>query len=204
MRIFLRHFRRSSRKPCRAGGFTLIELLVVVALIVLITSAMLVRQARFDSSTLLRSLSYSIALSVRQAQVYGTSILGVKSGTTNVFASAYGIYFNGSNTYTVFADLDNNGTYNAGDLVVGSPYVIGNGYKISKMCATLSSGAQNCAPSYISIYFKRPNPDAFFSDGVDTNITGAYIQISANNDSSNTRSISVTSTGQISVGASGT
>ncbi len=42
--------------------------MVVVAIITFLTGIFLFQQKRFDSSTLLRSLAYSVALSVRQAQ----------------------------------------------------------------------------------------------------------------------------------------
>src|SRR6202012_1868912 len=101
------------------------------------------QQSKFDSSTLLRSLAYSVALSVRQAQVYGTSVLGTATSQSNCatgvsgsyalsncYASAYGIYFNSASSgqYILFADLDGNGKYTAGENVkvftLGTNYVI--------------------------------------------------------------------------------
>lgn len=194
---------RGKVRPSQARGFTLVELLVVVALIVLITAAVLVRQARFDSSTLLRSLSYSVALSVRQAQVYGTSIVGVQSGATKVYASAYGIYFNGPDSYAVYADINSNGTYDSATDVLIQAYQMGAGYQITKFCGIKADRSQNCSVTWLSVYFKRPNPDALFADSAGDTLTGAYIQIASTNDAANTRSITVTSTGQISVGGSG-
>jgi prepilin-type N-terminal cleavage/methylation domain-containing protein len=204
MWTFLRHFRSSSPK-----GFTLLELLVVITLMVLITAAILVRQARFDSSTLLRSLSYSIALSARQAQVYGTSVVGVSSGGGTVFAPAYGVYFNNTTSYIVYADVNGNGTYDSGTDTVIQTYQVGAGFQISQFCGVRADSSRHCSTdgspiSWLSVYFKRPNPDGFFSDSAGDTITGAYIQVAAINDSTNTHSIIVTSTGQIAVGAAGT
>ena len=70
MSIYSRWFSRGSKRR----GFTLIELLVVMSIMLILTSLFILRQQRFNSSTLLQSLAYSVALSVRQAQVYGTSI----------------------------------------------------------------------------------------------------------------------------------
>ena len=91
-----KHFRRFFSK--RASGFTLVELIVVSAIILVISLFILFQQAKFNSSTLLRSLTYSVALSVRQAQVYGTSVRGFSSGGTVAFGSGYGVYLSTSIT----------------------------------------------------------------------------------------------------------
>src|SRR3989338_5533346 len=93
MLIYFKHFRRSSYKNPR--GFTLIELIVVSAIILAISTFILFQQSKFNSATLLRSLTYSMALSVRQAQVYGTSVRGFtpQSGGAATFGSGYGIQF---------------------------------------------------------------------------------------------------------------
>ncbi len=202
----------------KPNGFTLIELLVVIALIVLITASMLIRQSRFDSSTILRSLSYSIALSVRQAQVYGTSIVGATTAQANCsgtyqngacFAPAYGVYLNGPNSYIIYADNNGSGTYDAAIDTAVNTYKVGAGYQISKFCGTLQSGGQHCSTdsspiSWLAVYFKRPNPDAFFADSAGDTLSGAYIQVAAINDPQNTHSITVSQTGEIAVGAAGT
>jgi len=185
---------------------------------VLITAAILIRQARFDSSTLLRSLAYSVALTVREAQVYGISVLGVSGGT--VFAPAYGVYFNNANSYILFADANGDGQYNTGDTAVET-YQVGAGFQIKKVCANLSVGGQACwaadgsgTISWLTIVFRRPNPDACTATSANVTVcsaappvnpySGAYIQVSAINDPTNTHSISVSLTGQISVGTAGT
>ena len=72
---------RSLAVPCvalakkgRRRGFTLIELLVVVAIIVVITGLILANSNKFGGQTMLQNLSYDIALSLREAQVYGISV----------------------------------------------------------------------------------------------------------------------------------
>jgi prepilin-type N-terminal cleavage/methylation domain-containing protein len=91
MSIFsqLSRFFGSPRVRHAAKGFTLVELLVVFAIMTLITALILFQHRRFDSSTLLRSLAYSIALSIRQSQVYGTSVRQFGSN----FNYSYGVYF---------------------------------------------------------------------------------------------------------------
>lgn len=229
MLTYLRHFRRSfhrlryigtlvkpggSSESAKPRGFTLIELLVVVSIMLIITSTVLIRQSRFDSSTLARSLGYSIALSIRSAQVYGTSVRG--TATTQVgclsgnyaagqcFAPAYGVYFNSSSSYLLYADLNNNGAYDSGTDAMVQNYQIGGGFQISQFCGILAGGTKHCNTtgdiSSLAIYFKRPNPDALFvSSSPGDTYTGAYIQINALNDPTNLHCITVSQTGEIAV-----
>ena len=186
-------------------------MVVVFAIIALISAFVLVRQSRFNSSTLLRSLAYSVALSVRQAQIYGAAVRGFTTGSTVTFASSYGVYFapTGSNPitrYTLFADYDNDGRHDTTpvDETVQS-FDIRNGYSINKFCATKIDGSMDCwnagvtsVLNRIAILFKRPNPDALFV----TNIAGtSYVKacIQLNSPGEDTKTVSISSTGQISV-----
>ena len=195
-------------------AFTLIELLVVLAVISIITFVLLVQQSKFDSATVMRGLVYNIALSVRQAQVYGVSVResGQGSGT---FAQGYGLYFNpGANpqSYVLFADVNNNGQYDVGE--ASTTFKISNTFHLSMVCALYYNGGSNpvsdCSNSgninALTILFKRPNPDASFSTvpaifGHQDKYTTAYIQVQATNGS--TRAIHVYSTGQVSVDSIG-
>jgi prepilin-type N-terminal cleavage/methylation domain-containing protein len=195
----------------RARGFTVIELMVASAIILIITSVILFRQSRFNSATLLRSLAYSMALSIRQAQTYGVSVRETTSGS-NRFPS-YGVYFKSGDLthYFLAADLNGNGavaTDGTEDVSPPSPYSLSQGYQIKDVCATVQgTGAQHCFSNGIitklTIRFVRPNPDALFVSDAPGNptYTSAYIQITAPGE--DTRGITVTSTGQISVGNSG-
>jgi prepilin-type N-terminal cleavage/methylation domain-containing protein len=189
MLIFLRkHF---SKRP---RGFTLIELLVVISIIVVITAVLLLRQSQLNSSTLLRSLAYSIALSVRQAQTYGTTVYGSSiftqvpceagEGTYSAgscFTSGYGIgVISGDNKhYFLFGDLDSDGTYDTGEEI--HTYTLGSGFTISKFCVIpLGGGSEVCGPSglsKLSVLFRRPNPDACFSTNIASGACGTGPQI---------------------------
>lgn len=231
MWIFSHLFRRSSTNPRKglalrgrrtSAGFTLIELLVVMAIMAVVTGVLLLRQSRFDSSTVLRSLAYSVALSVRQAQVYGTSVVGTTTAQANCvggfynagscYASAYGLYFNSAtpSTYVLFADLNSNSKYDTTEAI--KTFSLNNGYIISKFCAKGVNGVtavSQCSDTTIStmnIIFKRPNPDASFTafTGVGAAIAGdvyssAYIQVQVQGDTANTKSVSALITGQVSV-----
>ena len=202
MSTFSCYFRTSLPK-----GFTLIELLVVVSIVILITAFVLIRHSRFDSSTLLRSLSYSVALSVRQAQVYGTSVRGVAQDTSDVYG--YGVYFASdlpcpsgiANTcYALFADTDADGAWESTETV--STPSFGRGFSIRNFCAVSSGGSVSCLQgggiSSLTIYFLRPNPDARINTSAGSNYSFAYVEIQSGGETSY-RTVKVTNTGQIAV-----
>jgi hypothetical protein len=195
--------------------------MTVVVIITIMTTVLLLQQKKFDSSTLLRSLAYSVALTVRQAQVYGTSVRHFNSSDTT-FSYNYGVFFFsgalGASNYYLFADGAGGATKDncrAGGTTTGTcsnnagaedvqQFKLGSGYSIVKFCGITSSGTQTCTPdiSWLSIYFKRPNTDAFFASSAGGNYASAYVQVSG--PGGETRSITITSTGQIAVGALGT
>lgn len=209
-RIFRYYFKKGSPR-----GFTLIELLVVSLIIMLITAFVLFRQEGFNNSTLLRSLSYGIALSIRQAQVYGVSVRESAAGS-NVFAGGYGVYFNNngladSSHYFLFADTNSNGRYDSGEQL--PRFTIGNGrgtdYLIKSYCVYSPGGGHQCDGTItpLTIYFRRPNPDACFATSLNTtacaaggtsSYTYAYIQLKSFT-GTDYRTIKITSTGQIAV-----
>lgn len=207
--------------PRRHGlysGFTLVELLVVLVLMSLLTLVFLERQQKFDSSTLMRSLAYSIGLSLRQAQVYGISVRPSAAGSAN-FSTSHGLFFQKSSTtsYLLFADQDGNNRFQ-GD-PVEQTFALGSNFTLSEFCAIYYNGAtqvKRCSGgddsgggtgsiSMLNIIFVRPNPDAkiYALDASYNPIAGdppytyAYIQIKAIDGS--TRGIHVWATGQISV-----
>lgn len=206
MLIFFKRFHFSGTNR----GFTLIELLVVLAIMTIMTTLILFQHRSFDSSTLLRSLTYSVALSIRQAQVYGTSVrqFGTGSGSFNY---SYGVYFSSGDAshYQLFADVNGDKLRASNGSEDVNQFTLGTGYSIVKFCATISGGSQHCSTgaspiTSLTIYFRRPNPDARFSSSASSEVySDAYIQIVGPSGVPSTRSISVTSTGQISVGALG-
>lgn len=215
---FLHSLRSSFRSTVSARGFTLVELLVVSTIILLMTSYIFFQQSKFNSTTLLRSLTYSVALSVRQAQVYGTSVKGTTvaqasctAGTYSsgaCFANGFGVHIpaTGANasTYYIFADLNGDGAYATGEEL--PVFTLGRGYRITQVCAVPVGGSTCTTLSALTVYFRRPDPDACLStnadgkcaDGVAAVYSRAYITISDSNNS-DSRSVKITQTGQISV-----
>ena len=81
------------------GGFTLLEVIVVVAIFGIMTAVVIFNYSNFSSRVILTNMAYEIALTTRQAQVFG---LGARSGETlfvalpaeTQFESPFGMFFN--------------------------------------------------------------------------------------------------------------
>ena len=168
------------------------------------------QQAKFNSATLMRSLTYSVALSMRQAQVYGTSVREF----SGAFAPGYGVYIPASgvsaNTYYLFADIvpagAGNGAYDNSTEALPT-FTLGKGYVIGSICAVTIGGSACTAVSSLTVFFRRPNPDACIStnlapgacaSGASAVYSSASIPLMSTGNS-NTRSVKVSNTGQIAV-----
>lgn len=176
----------------------MIELLVVTAIIVVVTSIVLVNNNRFGGIVQLENLTYDVALTVRQAQVYGIS---VQRFGANDFSLGYGVHFdtNLPQTYRLFGDLNSDGLWNAGEDVSPSPYTIVSGFTVSGLCAPEGVDAASCTRvSQLDIVFKRPEADAFIRKNLDAALQESA-RIILNSPRGDTMSILVEANGQISV-----
>jgi prepilin-type N-terminal cleavage/methylation domain-containing protein len=152
-------------------GFSLIELLVVLGIFVIITSVVLARQNRFSSDIILTDLAYQVAVSIRQAQVYG---IGVR-GSGAAYDIGYGVHFATPvpmTSYTFFPDLNKNQQASASELSAAgsSVYQIAKG-KITDVCAYNTNTLQNTCLSVsgngisaFDVVYIRPNPAANITD----------------------------------------
>jgi hypothetical protein len=141
-----------------------VELLAVTAVMVFITSAILANNSRFGGAVLLQNLAYDMALTVRQAQVYGISVF--RFGDEE-FSYAYGVHFSPSTptAFLLFADaVSENGLYDgcptSSECELVQSTNISQGYRVADVCVT-GSGAESCGHSQLDVTFKRPEPDAY-------------------------------------------
>lgn len=179
-------------------GFSLIELLVVVGIFVVITGVVLANNARFNSSVLLGNAAYDVALSVRQAQVYGLST----QEHAGEFQVGYGIHFAGATEYFLFADRDSNRRYDDGSDEIVQTYALGRGHSVLRYCGIRSDGTEDCSDNaaeltHLDVAFLRPNPDSTITSTSPTPYSAARVTVTSAADE--TRTISIQSTGQISV-----
>jgi len=201
-----------------SGGFTLIELLVVTAILVIVTSLVLVNNNRFGGTVLLQNLAYDMALSVREAQVYGISVRSFGGQ----FDFGYGMHFTAnSQTYVLFADvLEQNGLYDCPDPELPDSCErvestdLQRSYRIVKLCVPAGISMDACVSNSglwvaeLDILFRRPEPDACISadDAVKIDADGECTQnpeesarVVLESPRGDQRSFTVEATGQISV-----
>lgn len=175
-------------------------MLVVIGIMSLISGLMLVNNNRFGGVILLQNLAYDIALSIRQAQVYGTAVQRFNTS----FDAAYGMHFqtnssgSGQAIYVLFADATIvNGLYDPTSELVQSTS-IATGYQISQLCITPAGSSERCDIDSLDISFQRPESDAYIrSSGVAG--LGEEGEIHISSPRGDTKVISIHANGQISV-----
>lgn len=166
---------RHTHTPHTVRGFTLVEMMVVMAIFVVISTVTLAGNSRFGGNVTLETLAYDIALSVRQAQVYGIAVRRFDVGGSD-FSRAYGIHIDSATptTYQLFADISGNGLYACPEADPAACELVQNttlqgGFTISDLCVRPVDQPEMCGMTSLNIVFKRPEPDAFIrTDGVTT------------------------------------
>ncbi len=204
------HCTRSSSVK-RNSGFTLIELLISVAIIAIITAIIVAKYKAFDSTTLLKSAAYEIALALRETQIRSVSAL--RHDDEN-FDNPYGISFTPlQNTYKIFQfkppkvyppvypNYDTS-TY-AEDM---STVTLNRSMRIVDVCVDVS-GIESCESDGIDrvdVSFRRPEFKAYFyvpgkSQAQNEAISNVVIKVDSSNNTTNVFKVIVSRLGQISV-----
>jgi len=190
----------SSKKDVPTHGFGLVELIISLSIITIVTSVVLARNTAFNSAILLRNQAYEVAFVIRQAQQLAVSGQGgdlsavQKQRYAVAFATASSGVVN-RQTLLLYKDNNNNGVYDSSvdDLI--DTIRLDSRFRIS----SLNTNGTNRGS--IRVLFERPLFDAKFYQGTSNSlITGtATISIQRVGDTSATRTIEVTSLGQVTV-----
>ena len=195
-------------KRSSSPGFSVIELLVSVGIFIFITTLVLVKHSQFSGNILLGNLAYDVALSIRQAQVYGLSVREFEAGTGQ-FVNGYGIHFAAGSptTYFLFADLPpGEDKKYSGSEEIAEVFTLYQGNVVARFCGVLPGGVERCSdgdPSITSldIFFSRggfPALPAIIKSDLPAESYG-QAKIVVRSRSGSERSVLVASTGQISV-----
>jgi len=129
----------------------------------------LVRFDAFDSTVLLKSTAYEMALGIREAQIYSVSVYKAVDGSTVAFRYPFGVSFTpGANSYTLFRYdselLTKNPSLGVDDFVdetVVQVFGLGGTTEIRDVCVVTVSG-DNCTVSHLDISFRRPEFNAIY------------------------------------------
>jgi prepilin-type N-terminal cleavage/methylation domain-containing protein len=193
----------SSRKGTYslAKGFTLVELLVSIGIIGIVSSIVLVKYNTFDSTVLLKSLAYEIALSLREAQVRSVSV----SGTSGEFDYPFGISFSLGKQYVSFlhTGTDEYPVYGGVDTTDLRTFSIDRTMEIIALCIDVGSGEVcNAGIERLDVSFRRPKFTGLFhaegSGESSSDIESATIKVGSATPG-NVFAVKVTNLGQISV-----
>jgi prepilin-type N-terminal cleavage/methylation domain-containing protein len=168
-------------------AFSLIELIISISIMLIMSTMILFRQAKFSSDILITNMAYEIALSIREAEVYGVSGKVGTGPLSGLSQAGYGLRFSMDpsdqskyNQYFAFTDepttdapagQDNaydyffnpsNGVIPP-DAMIGSPIIMSQGF-IRRICGVYSDGTMECADegdaNVLDIVFVKPEPEA--------------------------------------------
>ena len=165
----------------KKDSFTLIELLVVITIIGILSAIVLANYRGGEEQYALQRSAHQLAQDIRKAEEMA---MASKEFNGEIPQGGYGIsVVENSNSYILFADVDNLYSYDSGE-EVGSPLEL---EKKVKICGVSPS-------SPLIITFTPPDPTIFLSGGSEAKIT-----LCLETDSSKTKIISVNKAGLIEI-----
>lgn len=164
-----------------------------------LSAVVLSANTQFGNRVILQNLAHEMALTVREAQVYG---IAVRRFSGSNFDVGYGMYFAPSvdenqTVYQLFGDVVANGIYDPGETV--RTMTLASGYRIADVCArNASNSIETCGLPEVHLIFYRPEPDALIRRGAGP-ITDDRVRIVIESPRGTQAEVIVESSGQISV-----
>lgn len=150
-------------------GVTLIEMMVVLAIFGILLSIVVFNYNKFTDDTVLTNMAYEVALSVREAQLFGTAV----KGQTSEFGHPVGLYFTqNSDSYVLFIDNNNDLKFNPLQDTTYNTLTLLRKITISGLEIS-SSGSCGGSLSSAVILFKRPDVEPYVGNNSSEN-TGKY------------------------------
>jgi len=171
------------KKYLKNKGFTLIEALVVLFVISLLSILMLANYQSNKEKNILLQMDQKLISDLRKVQnmaMSGTEIPGLCSVSSICYG--YGVYINSNSSYILFADKNDNKSYNNGEAFetvnLSSPVTI-----------------QSTSPSPVTIFFSPPDPKTYINQ--DNGATVSAVIILQIQGTSSTETININTAGLI-------
>ena len=166
-------------------GFTLIELMVVISIMGILSAVLFLAQSSEEKKTVLQMSAFEINQNLREVQEMSMGA-GEFSCDIDEKAYTYGIHFDDTNTYSFFADCDDDHVFTSADVILKqiilSPEVI----------------VYNLSPvSPLDIVFLPPEPVTYIN-AQETSVNGV-ITLSLENNYSIIKKIKVNAVGLIEI-----
>jgi len=172
----------------KGGGFTLVELIVVIALIVFITGLTIINLRPGEEDLLLQRSVHQVAQDSRNTIGITLRSKPHECGVVPMF-SGYGMNFTpGDTTYILFSDCNGNLKYQPAD-DVEEVVELAKGVRIQSV-TPLAAGS-------LTVLFVPPNPDVFING--DENVPQGQIVLELINDTSRTRTLTISNKGVIDI-----
>jgi prepilin-type N-terminal cleavage/methylation domain-containing protein len=173
----------------RTRGFTLLELIVVVAIFGILSVVSLSGYQGFGLQMRLANTAYDVALTIRQAQLYGASGKSLSDVTSGDVADlSYSMNFtNGNSKYSMKYIIG------VGSETIEKEYVFSSDYTIGVYQGSVSSVCSSA-----KIKYTRPNPEPSLLCDNNTASSPIIIRIE-NTKTADVRYVNIYNNGQISV-----
>ncbi len=181
-------------------GFTIVEMLVVFAIVTLVSGMVLVSFSGVHERTDTARSGQELALVIRRAQNMSLAVASITPGDV---PPAVGVQARiNSGDYFMFADMNANGIYDAGDILVrpgdlAGDYMMQGGVKIRSLTSYVDTTSH--AQSVVDIMFAAPEAATTFTDDAGGTL-GDRLEIQLSPPSGKIqRTITVRTSGQISI-----